>query len=178
MAAEENKPLPRIGEVLVAKGLISLENLEDALRMQAKGHGKLGSILHRLGLVTQQEIDRCFADEVIAPLIARELDMLTDGRYSGLEGARIHYRRLVRSSLVTEDLLNGATDLTQVVAIKGEAWVSYGDQVSLPFEFTIDPRTSSITIDQLLRGGLRVWLRRLSVPEPGAQTSAGRVPSP
>jgi hypothetical protein len=164
MVVEENKPLPRIGEVLVAKGLITREALDRALAMQSGGQGKLGAILDRLGLVTQEEIDRCFADDIIAPVIARELDSLTDGRYGGLHGARINYRRLARSSLVTENLLNAAMEMTQIVAIKGEAWVSYGDQASLPFEFTIDPRTSSITIDQLLRGGLKVWLRRLVKP--------------
>ncbi|HOW69074.1 MAG TPA: hypothetical protein PKY77_00620 [Phycisphaerae bacterium] len=178
MIAEENKPLPLIGEVLLAKGLITPEALEKALAMQSEGQGKLGTILHQLGLVTQQEIDRCFAEHIITPVITRELDCLTDGRYHGLQGARINYRRLVRSSLVTEDLLNAAAEMTQIVAIKGEAWVSYHDQASLPFEFTIDPRTSSITIDQLLRGGLKVWLRRLCSPGAGGQTSGESAPSP
>lgn len=167
MYAGENKPLPRIGEVLVAKGLVTPEALERALHMQSAGQGKLGSILDRLGLVSQQVIDRCFAEDIIAPVIVHELDVLTDGHFSGIQGTRINYRRLIRSSLVTEDLLNAAAEMTQVVAIKGEAWVSCGDQASLPFEFTIDPHTSSISIDQLFRGGLRVWLRRLYKPTTG-----------
>jgi hypothetical protein len=160
MAIEENKPLPRIGEVLVDKGLITPEALEQALRMQSEGQGKLGAILDRLGLVSQKEIDRCFTEDIITPAIARELDALTEGHYGGLEGARVNFRRLVRTSLVTEDLLNAAAETAQVVVIKGEAWVSHSGQASLPFEFTIDPRTGVVSIDQMLRGGLKIWLRR------------------
>lgn len=164
MAAEENKPLPRIGEVLVAKGLITSDALEKALQMQSEGQGKLGAILHRLGLVSQEVIDRCFTEDIIAPAVARELNALTDGHYGGLLGSRINYRRLVRTSLVTEDLLNTAAEMAQAVVIKGEGWVDYCGQASLPFEFTIDPRTGSVSIDQMLRGGLKIWLRRQVKP--------------
>lgn len=160
---DNSRPLPRLGEIVVAKGLVSAEALAHALGVQAQTGEKLGHVLSRLGYVTQHEIERCFTEDMIGPILVREMDALSEGKYSQLPGATFTFSRLLRTRLVTDDMLNGSVESTELVVIKGEAVVQYGDQSSLPFEFTLDSSTSELQIDSLYRGGLRIWLRKLSV---------------
>ena len=76
----------RIGEMLIARGVLALGELEQALELQRERPGdKLGKILIDLGFVAQREILMALADQWALPLVtidgappvAPELDKLT-----------------------------------------------------------------------------------------------------
>lgn len=59
---EQDKELPRLGAYLVREGLISQEQLDEALRLQreaaaAGGQKRLGDILVDIGLVSREQVD-------------------------------------------------------------------------------------------------------------------------
>ena len=162
MSPEPNKPLPRIGELLVSRGLLSHDDLAKALEIQQTHKSeKIGHVLCRMGLITQTDIERCLIEDGIAPHIIRELEAITEGSYSTLANTRLSFLKLLRTRLVTDNLLDGSVESSEVTTINGEAVVYCGDQTSLPFEFCVDPATCAVTIDPLFRGGLRIYLRRL-----------------
>jgi len=66
----EVKSAGRLGEILIAAGLISPEHLEPALKEQAQTGEKLGSILQRLGMVTEKEIARILASQAGVPHVS------------------------------------------------------------------------------------------------------------
>ena len=76
----------RIGEMLIARGVLGLGELEQALELQRERPGdKLGKILIDLGFVAQREVLSALADQWALPLVtidgappaAPELDKLT-----------------------------------------------------------------------------------------------------
>jgi len=60
----------RLGEILVEAGKISLSNLERALELQRKEQGRIGTILARLGLVSERDL---------AEVLAEKLDLTVAG---------------------------------------------------------------------------------------------------
>lgn len=55
-----------IGEILLDKGLITREQLDDALAQQKDApEEKLGEILIRLGYVSQKDVIQAFAEQVL-----------------------------------------------------------------------------------------------------------------
>jgi hypothetical protein len=49
--------LPRLGEELIRRRIITPQQLQQALKIQQNDGGRLGPLLVSLGYVTQQEID-------------------------------------------------------------------------------------------------------------------------
>ena len=66
----ETKSAGRLGDILLAAGLISPEHLELALREQGQTGEKLGAILQRLGVVTEKEIARILASQAGVPHVS------------------------------------------------------------------------------------------------------------
>ena len=76
----------RIGEMLIARNVLTIAELEQALELQKERPGdKLGKILIDLGFVAQREVLAALADQWALPLVAidgpppssPELDKLT-----------------------------------------------------------------------------------------------------
>ena len=97
---DNSRPLPRLGEIVVAKGLVSAEALAHALGVQAQTGEKLGHVLSRLGYVTQHEIERCFTEDMIGPILVREMDALSEGKYSQLPGATFTFSQNIQIGLI------------------------------------------------------------------------------
>jgi hypothetical protein len=88
----EDEPIPaRLGQMLVAEGLITLEQLEQALKDQASNHAPLGEILKTSSLITQMELDA----------------FLLNQRLLRLPADSPHHigQRLIGMGLITEDML-------------------------------------------------------------------------
>jgi type IV pilus assembly protein PilB len=60
---------PRIGEVLHGLGLVSAEELETALAVQADTGERVGQILVRLGIVSDVQVSRALADAAGIPFV-------------------------------------------------------------------------------------------------------------
>ncbi len=54
----------RLGEILVEAGKISLSNLERALELQRNEQGRIGTILARLGLVSERDLAEVLAEKL------------------------------------------------------------------------------------------------------------------
>ncbi|HHW08149.1 MAG TPA: Flp pilus assembly complex ATPase component TadA [Clostridia bacterium] len=59
----------RLGEILLEKGLLTKEGLEEALQLQQVTQERLGRILIRLGLVPEKEITAALAEQLGVPEI-------------------------------------------------------------------------------------------------------------
>lgn len=67
----------QIGQVLIQRGVITLEQLKEALRVQKESNGLLGDILTKLGFTTEEEIAQALAiqhDFPYLPLANYEID--------------------------------------------------------------------------------------------------------
>ncbi len=82
---------PKLGQMLVAAGLITLEQLEEAIRQQTTVHLPLGEILKGSSLLTQMELDNYLLNQ-------RLIKLPEDSPY--LIG-----QRLIGLGLITEDML-------------------------------------------------------------------------
>jgi len=63
---------PRIGELLIAKGAIGQEDLEKALAFQAEYGGRLGSILVRMGALSEAEFLTVLSAQLGIPVLEPE----------------------------------------------------------------------------------------------------------
>lgn len=79
----DEKPKKRLGEILIEDGLLSRENLEEALTHQKNQGGLIGQILIQLGHLTEEDL---------ISVLARQLRMpyLPLNQYAvNVEGARV-----------------------------------------------------------------------------------------
>jgi len=65
-------PRPRLGELLVQAGKLTQRDLERALSVQQELGGLLGSVLARLGLVSELDIARTLAPQLGVPLVTAD----------------------------------------------------------------------------------------------------------
>ena len=61
--------MSRLGEILISEGLISHEQLAEALESQSKGGGRLGSCLVRLGAITEDALTSMLSKQYGVPCI-------------------------------------------------------------------------------------------------------------
>ncbi len=59
----------KIGERLIAKGAIGREDLERALEVQRQAGGRLGSILVRMGAVSEDAVLRSLSEQLGYPCV-------------------------------------------------------------------------------------------------------------
>ncbi len=63
-------PKKQVGEILVEKGIITLEQLQLALKRQQEKGGKLGRLLVRMGFVSEEEISQAISEQINIPHIS------------------------------------------------------------------------------------------------------------
>lgn len=59
----------KIGEVVIAAGLVTLEQLENALSIQKSRKKKLGKVLIELGYITENQIAEVLSEQLMLPLV-------------------------------------------------------------------------------------------------------------
>ena len=62
----------RLGDALVDSGLITMDQLKDALGKQKELGKRLGQVLLDLGFCTDEQIARCLAEQLGVPFIETE----------------------------------------------------------------------------------------------------------
>lgn len=65
----EEKPKKRLGEILIEDGLLSKENLEEALAHQKREGGLIGQILIQLGHLTEEDLVSVLARQLRMPYL-------------------------------------------------------------------------------------------------------------
>ncbi|MEL7047560.1 MAG: ATPase [Pseudomonadota bacterium] len=115
-----------IGNLLVAKGLVSKTDIAHAVQHQRANGGRLGDSIVSLGLLTKQQIDQVLTDSPQAPtLIASTgvdpsllLELVIKGMYSeNIETASQLSETLKLTSTVIDQLLKAATERKLVEAL-------------------------------------------------------------
>lgn len=59
----------RLGELLIAKKLVSKEQIDEALRLQTSGNRRLGSLLISMGIITDEQFLNVLAEQLEFPII-------------------------------------------------------------------------------------------------------------
>ena len=114
------------GDILVAKGLVSTEDINRALEHQRESGGRLGASLVALGVLTKEQIDRALEEAPQAPLTAGAtgidpaslLELVMKGMYAeNLELASQIAEAVKLSSTIVNPLLNEAKERKFVEAM-------------------------------------------------------------
>jgi predicted ATPase with chaperone activity len=108
-----------LGDILVAKGLVSADDIKRALEHQRENGGRLGGSLVALGMLTSEQIERVLADAPQAPLTTAStgidpavlLELAMKGMYTeNLETGSQIAEALKLSSNIVNQLLNEAKE--------------------------------------------------------------------
>jgi hypothetical protein len=59
----------KLGEILVARGLVTQEQVEDALFSQRQFGGRLGTNLIEMGAITDEDLARCLSEQLHVPYV-------------------------------------------------------------------------------------------------------------
>lgn len=71
----------RLGELLVAKELVRQQDVEEALRLQVGGNRRLGYILIRMGLLTDEQLLDVLSEQLDLPFVDVEMEFEKETRY-------------------------------------------------------------------------------------------------
>jgi energy-coupling factor transporter ATP-binding protein EcfA2 len=121
-----------IGSILMAKGLVSADDIARAGNHQAKNGGRLGDSIVALGILTREQIDEVLADAPQMPMTAAGtgvdpvllLELLVKGMYAeNLETSSQLVEALKLSSTIVNQLLQEARErkLVEALAATGGA---------------------------------------------------------
>lgn len=77
----------RLGERLLARGAIRSADLERALELQAQMGGRLGSLLVRIGALSEEQLLEALAEQLALPLLGREVTLPLDPAEWGVPGS-------------------------------------------------------------------------------------------
>jgi energy-coupling factor transporter ATP-binding protein EcfA2 len=120
----------KLGNILVAKGLVTVENINQAIEHQNANGGRLGDSIVALGLLTKEQIDKVLADAPQAPLSIADtgidpvflLELAVKGMYSeNLETASQLAEAMKLSSGIVNLLLQEAKERKLVESLVSSA---------------------------------------------------------
>ncbi len=119
-----------IGNLLVAKGLISKEQINQAIQHQKANGGRLGDILVALGFLTREQINEVLADAPQAPIMVEStgidpvflLELAIKGIYAeNLETASQMSEALKLSSTIVNQLIQTANERKLIEALSSNS---------------------------------------------------------
>ena len=102
LLATATRPL---GELLQERGLLSAEDLQNALALQRERRDKLGRILIDLGYIAERDVVRVLAEQLKIPLYTAEYPAVP------IEQAKLPYRFLRASRVLPVHLADGVLSL-------------------------------------------------------------------
>ena len=109
----------KLGNILVAKGLVSVDDINRAIEHQNQNGGRLGDSIIALGLLTKDQIDRVLDDAPQAPITMADtgidsvflLELVIKGMYSeNLETGSQIAEAIKLSSTIVSQVLNDAKE--------------------------------------------------------------------
>ena len=75
----------RLGDILIVEGVITQDQLEEAVARQAKEGGKLGELLIKLNYVTEEQIVMALSKQLVIPYVSLASGKLTPAPDQNLE---------------------------------------------------------------------------------------------
>jgi hypothetical protein len=110
-ASSRNTHRRRIGEILVNEGLVSQEQLEEALRVQKKTGELLGSVLMDMGLVAESDIAKTMCLQYQLPFITLQNYEFDEKLLNLFPKEFLHKHRLLPFDKVGDMLLVLVTEI-------------------------------------------------------------------
>lgn len=144
------------GNLLVAKGLVSEENIDEAVKHHQLNGGRLGDSIVALGFLTKEQIDEVLTDAPQAPAMVEGtgidtvflLELAIKGIYSeSLETASQLVSSLKLSNTIINQLIQMATDRKLVEALSSGA----GSGVRAELRYGLTRAGREYAIDALQR---------------------------
>ena len=89
----------RLGDILIVEGVITQDQLEEAVARQAKEGGKLGELLIKLNYVTEEQIVMALSKQLVIPYVSLASGKLTPAPDQNLENL-IPYDFAIRNLLL------------------------------------------------------------------------------
>jgi general secretion pathway protein E len=125
---------PRLGEILIARGLIAQEDLDRALELQSERNDRLGKIMVDMGLLAQRDLLAIIGEQLGVPLATIgeppalpetdgiSTDFMRESRFLpiGFDGANLH---IAISDALDHETINAVrsyTGLNVVAELAGE----------------------------------------------------------
>jgi len=145
-----------IGNLLVAKGLVSAEDIDRAIQHQSTNGGRLGDSIVALGLMTKEQIDEVLSDAPQAPSMVAStgidpvflIELAIKGMYAeNLETPSQLAEALKLNSTIVNQLLQVANDRKLV-----EGLSSAGSGSSAEMRYGLTRAGREYAIDALKRG--------------------------
>jgi len=75
----------KLGEILIRQGLLTQEQLDKAIQIQEKESGRLGEVLIKLGMIKEQELISALASQLSLSYVSRSSGLLIPQADQGLE---------------------------------------------------------------------------------------------
>lgn len=148
----------RLGEILVKAGLATAEQVAAAVEAQTRTRQRLGPVLASMGVCTQAQIDEAWLAVIVKPALEAALDRASFNGFSRRTDRTIVFKEARRRTMIVEDLLSGAVEVENEIAIDGVADVSFAGGETLTLHFTHDPMLSFAELQDDDDDRIRSWL--------------------
>ena len=159
-----NGRLPRLGELMLSRGLISMEDLERGLQTQRSTGRRLGETLVDLGAVSRTDLSRVLADQLGVPfadLDARPPDVMVAGLISGDVARRYRAVPVERwgdqlvIAMAEPDNVFALDDLRVLIGERLIATLAEPEQLTATIERIYHQSSIEATVDSAVDEGLR-----------------------
>jgi hypothetical protein len=146
-----------LGNLLVAKGLVTVDDIQQAVSHQTKHGGRLGDSIVALGFMSHEQIDEVLTDAPQAPTMAQTtgidpvflVELMIKGMYAeNLETAARLVDSLKLSSTIVNQLLQIATERKLVEALSA----SSGSGLRAEMRYGLTRAGREFAADALQRG--------------------------
>ncbi len=147
----------KLGNILVAKGLVSAADINRAIEHQTANGGRIGDSIIALGLLTKEQIDKVLADAPQAPTTLADtgidpvflLELVIKGMYSeNLETGSQIAEAIKLSSTIVNQLLNDAKERKLVESLASNT----GGGSMAEMRLTLTRAGREFAIDVMKRG--------------------------
>ncbi|QQS09738.1 MAG: hypothetical protein IPK69_03725 [Phycisphaerales bacterium] len=151
----------RIGDKLLAAGLICDEDLVAAVHVQQRCGGRLGPLLVALGSVSQASIDRIWRESHVDPHLSARIGRVMSE--CGMDGItpEFEFAKIYRRDTIVENMMKGSMVERTEVEIDGLATMTLGEFTSPQFVFEINAKTNECEIPAGDEQKVRAWLKGL-----------------
>ena len=164
--------MARLGTILIERGLVTPDQLDQALRIQERRGGRLGPILATIAGLDQGRIDALWIEHRITAPLAAAVDRACGNAFGTAPDKGIEYASVVRQETFVENMLGGCELVRAATTISGQAVLRLGSLRSLPIVFEFDPATGFVVLDTNSENIVRRWVARM---QKLAETSRGTV---
>ncbi len=124
----------RLGELLIQQGVLTPEQLDEALSIQRDEQGLLGEVLLRMGIVRQTDLGRALAEQHGVPFVALEDEAIDP------QVALLLPEELCRKCVVVPYRVEGGT-LHVAMAQPDDLWVT--SEIELITGYEVEPSVGS-----------------------------------